>query len=97
MKRTDREDVLSSSASPLPMVKLGKIWTIPLTQIHPANLHPPPRHPMCTYATANGTPVTLIDLLVWKLKMILKMKTITRAYLISTNIFPSRTTHITIL
>ncbi|KAJ9081066.1 hypothetical protein DSO57_1018536 [Entomophthora muscae] len=32
-------------APPLPMVKLGKIWTIPAAKTHPVNPHPPPRHP----------------------------------------------------
>ncbi|KAJ9052175.1 hypothetical protein DSO57_1036864 [Entomophthora muscae] len=49
MKRTDCKDALSPSVfSPSPMVKLGKIWAIPATQIHPANPHPPPRHPART-------------------------------------------------
>ncbi|KAJ9074671.1 hypothetical protein DSO57_1004123 [Entomophthora muscae] len=65
MKRTDHENAPSPSAfPPSPMLKLGMIWTIPATLIHPANPHPPPHHPARTYATANGTPATLIDLLV---------------------------------
>ncbi|KAJ9083603.1 hypothetical protein DSO57_1033035 [Entomophthora muscae] len=48
MKCTDCKDAPSPYAfSPLPMVKLGKIWTIPAAQTHPANPHPPPCHPAC--------------------------------------------------